>query len=193
MKGLKLSICVFAAILMVASVGLAQEKGYSNADRSNVQGGQPNELCADAIALPVPSLTAGSTVAAVSDVIGGFCGTSPSTAGVWYRVLGTGNTMTAGFCNDGGTADYDSKINVYCDGCAVQTCVGGNDDFCPGFLSQVSWCTQAGFQYLVYVSGFGTAEGNFDLAITDDGVACPDPGTCTEVPVEMMDFTVTDQ
>jgi len=36
-----------------------------------------------------------------------------------------------------GAADFDSKLSVYCNGCDVLTCVDGDDDACPGFLSEV--------------------------------------------------------
>ncbi len=191
MKGLKLSICVLAAMMMIASVGLAQEKGYSSPNPPSIEGGGSNDLCADAIGVGLDSLTVGTTIGATNGAAA-FCGTSNSAPDVWYKVVGTGNTMTASFCNNGGTADYDSKISVYCDTCANQTCVAGNDDSC-GLQSEVSWCSQAGFQYLILVHGFSSGEGNFELAVFDDAVGCPDPGICVEVPVEMMDFTVTDQ
>lgn len=127
----------------------------------------PGDLCDDAIAVAVPSVTAGDTSGSGVDAAP-FCGTSISAGGVWYTVIGTGNTITASTC--AGTP-YDSKLNVYCGPCNNLTCVTGIDDFC-GLQSQVSWCSQAGALYRILVQGFGGATGPFTLTITDDGVPC---------------------
>ena len=78
---------------------------------------QVNDLCADAEMVAVPSVTPGTTIGATDDDAP-LCGTSVTAPGVWYTVMGTGNTMTASTCNDGnpdtGDADYDTKLNVYC-------------------------------------------------------------------------------
>jgi hypothetical protein len=197
MRKVRVAFVVCASVIAIASVGLAQEQtkiepmpgevGYASPDIAL----QPpvNDLCADAITIAVPSLTAGTTVGATLDNNAGFCGTGLTTAGVWYMVVGTGNTMTAGFCTGSGTASYDTKLFVYCDTCSTKTCVGGNDDTC-GLLSEVTWCSQAGFQYLIYVSGFGGQTGTFSLDVFDDGTPCPDPGICSNVPVELMNYTI---
>jgi subtilisin-like proprotein convertase family protein len=137
-----------------------------------------NDACTDAIGLGLPSVTAGSTIGATPDICVHDCGTSISAPGVWYEVTGTGNTMTASTCNDGnpatGSADYDSKINVYCRLCDILTCVAGNDDGpgCAGFSSQVSWCSEALWPYHIFVQGFFGEVGNFELAVFDDGIPC---------------------
>ena len=90
-----------------------------------------NDACGNATGpLAVNSLTSGQTITATSDVPPAFdCGTSIDAPGVWYTVVGTGNTMTASTCNNGiasdGSADYDTKINIYCGDCAALTCVAG--------------------------------------------------------------------
>ncbi|MHC4993187.1 MAG: hypothetical protein ACYTGC_19625 [Planctomycetota bacterium] len=99
----------------------------------------------------------------------------------------TGNTMTASLCTD---TDYDAKIFVYCAGeggdpCAELSCIGGDDDGCgtAGGPSELSWCSEAGRAYYVYVSGFGGSTGNFTVSLADDGVGCTaDP--C--IPNEML-------
>ncbi len=136
----------------------------------------PNDLCDDAIAVAVPSVTAGSTDLSTLD--SGFptpCGTSVTTAGVWYVVTGTGNTITVDLCN--GATSYDSKISVYCPDCATPACVGGNDDSC-GLQSSVSWCSQSGQAYYVLVHGFGGQTGPFELTVSDDGTGCANPASC---------------
>ena len=137
----------------------------------------PGDDCNDPVGpLNVPSTTMGTTVGTSIDSAP-FCGTSISAPGVWYTVIGTGNTMTASTCT--GTT-YDSKLNVYCGPCNNLTCVTGIDDFC-GLQSQVSWCSQAGALYRILVQGFGGATGAFTLTLTDNGIPCTATVLCAAV------------
>lgn len=139
------------------------------------------DQCADAIPITL-GITAGSTIGAASDplVAGGFCGTAitnPS-AGQWLSIQGTGTVLRASTCEaDGnGSADYDTKISVFCLGCDDLACVAGNDDSpnCgfPVYHSTIDFCTQADTEYLIYVHGFGFSVGNFNLEVADTGVTC---------------------
>jgi subtilisin-like proprotein convertase family protein len=147
---------------------------------------QTNDLCADAIPVAVPSVTAGTTIGATQGPEP-LCGTSNTAPGVWYSVMGTGNTMTASTCNDGnpdtGSADYDSKLMIWCKGCDELQCVGGNDDGpgCLGFSSSISWCSEV-TEYLILVQGFFGDIGNFELAVFDNGVACSGAVPCLPPP-----------
>ncbi len=139
----------------------------------------PNDDCPDALPIAVGGTATGSTVAANPDAAP-FCGTSVSAPGVWYKVMGNGNTLTASLCNPG--TNYDSKINIYCGGCATLACAAGDDDFCgfpPGY-SQASWCSDAGVEYLILVQGFGGSTGDFELTITN-GPSCTTPPSCQGV------------
>jgi hypothetical protein len=181
---------LFLAVLLVAGFSAIT---YANTD---------NDLCTDASGpLAVPSVTAGSTIGATGDVPPAFtCGTSVTAPGVWYTVVGTGNTMTASTCNDGnpdtGSADYDSKINIYCADCEDLTCVAGNDDGpgCAGFSSQISWNSQAGATYRILVQGFFGDIGNFNLAILDNGVPTEPDVVCDFdlIPLRSHSFLWTD-
>ncbi|MHC4218767.1 MAG: hypothetical protein ACYSU7_09975 [Planctomycetota bacterium] len=84
-----------------------------------------NDTCDTATLLDVPS--GGST-----DILGttinatgpdAECVTATTAPGVWYKVIGTGNTMTASTCNQ---ADYDTKISIFCGQCPT----GGGSDCC---------------------------------------------------------------
>jgi hypothetical protein len=150
-----------------------------------------NDFCEDADGpLPVGSITSGTTVDATIDEPPDIdCGTSVTAPGVWYTVEGTGNTMTASTCVGGGDADYDTKISVYCADCEEKECIGGNDDdpACGfDFKSTTSWPTQAGRTYNVLVHGFGSATGDFGLAILDDGEPVPEGAAndCDGIPAE---------
>jgi hypothetical protein len=142
--------------------------------------GGDNDNCENAFLLAIPSLSIGSTSGADVDLDGQSCGTFINSPGVWYSVIGTGTSITASTCT--GFFGYDTKISVFCGGCNVLTCVGGNDDNCPGgasgLLSTVTWCSQASAEYLILVHGFGGASGDFELIVSEDGVPCDNPVIC---------------
>ena len=134
----------------------------------------PNDECEDAIGpLAIPSVTAGTTTDAGTDSGTPDCGPPITSPGVWYTVTGNGNTLTADVCTN---TFFDTKISVYCGDCDTPICVDGNDDFC-GLQSQVSWCTEAGTEYLILVHGFGGQSGDFELTISD-GADCDTPPGC---------------
>jgi hypothetical protein len=138
-----------------------------------------NDLCSGAIQLTsLPASEVGSTADATIDSEFPTCTTTISSAGVWYSVQGTGNTMTASTCNAYTT--YDSKINVYCYSCETPICVGGNDDNCVdyGLRSSIDWCSDPTATYLILVQGYGSAVGDFQLDVTDDGVPCTGAVVC---------------
>ncbi|RJP88647.1 MAG: IPTL-CTERM sorting domain-containing protein [Desulfobacteraceae bacterium] len=145
------------------------------------------DLCADAVGpLPVPSVTAGTTIGATVDAVpGGLCGTSVTAPGVWYMVIGTGGVMTVDTC---GSA-YDSKLSVFSGGCAVLTCVGGNDDYC-GLQSGLSFDSVAGVEYLILVHGFATATGSFNLNIGSAPSTAPLSTTQTATSVIITSATL---
>ena len=137
----------------------------------------PNDLCANAIPVACNSITAGTTINASTTGNPGTCTTGLGTAGgVWYTVTGWGGQMTASLCGSG----FDTKIGVFTGSCGALTCVAGNDDFC-GLQSSVTWTSMAATTYTIYVTGFSTATGNFQLQ-----VACGDENPpCTENTVEL--------
>lgn len=141
--------------------------------------GPANDDCVNAIALTVPSTTAGDTSAGNPSSAQNCSGVGAASPDIWYSVVGTGTTITASLCD--GSTFYDSAIEVYCRDCDNLLCVVGNDDFC-GLQTQLSWCSQSGLTYLIRVHGFGTAAGSFNLALTEDGVPCTPTFDCLAGP-----------
>jgi hypothetical protein len=141
----------------------------------------PNELCENAIPVGVPSVTQGTTNSALVPVAPTCNGVSPTSPGVWYTVVGNGNTFTASLCDS--WSEYDSKLSVYCGDCDDLICIDGNDDFC-NVLSEVTWCSQFGATYYILVHGYGGASGDFTLTLTDHyevctyDVGCMPEGAC---------------
>ncbi len=100
-------------------------------------------------------------------------GNSP---GLWYLLVGDGNEHTVTTCLlTPGDPDFDSQINVYCGTCdSGLVCItGNNDNFC-GLLSEVTFCTENGRNYYVFVHGF-FSRGSYELNFIR-GFACDPPG-----------------
>ncbi len=143
-------------------------------------GGPPaNDLCENAIPVAVPSITQGTTIGSTVDNSFQTCGVPVSSPGIWYSVVGTGNTMTASLCDE---TVYDSRLSVYCNSCDEPTCVDGDEDGC-NLQSIVSWCSQPDAVYLILVHGFGNDVGDFTLTLSDDGVSCDGAINCTGIAI----------
>ncbi len=139
----------------------------------------PNDACSGAIALAVPSVTAGTTAGATAEtpappacagpLPGGSqsftLGTSP---GVWYSVISPVNqTLTA----DTLASAYDSRLFIYdgSAGCAGLVCVTANDDAQGSpFQSRAAWHAVAGVPYYILVTPFSSTTGAFTLTISGD-------------------------
>ncbi|MHC4989828.1 MAG: hypothetical protein ACYTGC_02515, partial [Planctomycetota bacterium] len=137
-----------------------------------------NDECENAIALDGPGTVSGTTDFAGVD-FAPDCGSAgtPSAGGVWYSLVGDGTTWTVSLCEGTG---YDSKLSVYCGDCGDLACVDGNDDAC-GLQSEVTWCSQAGANYLILVHGFGGATGDFELTLSSDDMPCDATVFCIPV------------
>ena len=113
--------------------------------------------------------------------------------GLWYSIVGTGDTLRATLCFE--NTDYDTYLSVYEGSCDNLNCVAGNDDqgdadaqipLCSVsyFASAVDWESEAGVEYLLHVSGSNAvtpAVGGFDFVLICDGVSvggCLDPLAC---------------
>lgn len=149
--------------------------------------GPENNQCEDALPISCGDVVSGSTEGASSESLP-FCGTSLSSApGVWYELMGTGGQIEVTTCNAG--TNYDTKLGVFSGSCGSLSCVGGDDDdSCPfsSLRSRVVFSSSAGETYYIYVTGFGSNSGDFELSVTcasavpnDDcsdaiGVSCGD-------------------
>jgi len=100
-----------------------------------------------------------------------------SSPGVWFKVRGTGDMMTASLCWP--TTQFDTKITVYspgddgdCNG--IMDCVTANDDARGGLTgicrsnrqaSAASWLSEPGTIYYILAHGFGNREGPFSINV----------------------------
>lgn len=107
------------------------------------------------------------------------CGLPIDGRGLWYRVIGTGETMTASLCT--AILSFDARMHVYCGSCGSLTCVGANDDsfgeLCP-LAPEVSWRSEIGTVYWILVSSGDGQAGPYEIVVTGDGAAASDPAEC---------------
>lgn len=142
-----------------------------------------NDLCADAIAVNCGDSVTGSTDLATSnDEPTTFCGTGTGAPGVWYSFTGNGDLVTASLCN----SSFDTKIQVFQGSCGALTCVSGNDDAC-GLQSETGFVSTVGTEYYIYVFGFGTSTGAYQLDIT---CITPPPPPANDDCADAIDLTV---
>jgi len=135
-----------------------------------------NDACVDATPLvfdggvPNAAFGSGNTLCASLDGIAGGCdgtanGNSP---GVWFSAIGDGFTWSISQCTLGG-GTYDSQINVYCGDCSTGLiCIAGNDDSTEcAPQSSLTFCTEVGRPYLIFVHGFFDV-GLFEIEVISD-------------------------
>ena len=83
--------------------------------------------------------------------------------GVWYSLVGTGQTVTAHTCSE--HTDFDTQITVFAgEDCSSLSCINFKDNNC-GKRSWVTFNTELGDVYKILVSGSGTSEGQFVLEV----------------------------
>ena len=139
-----------------------------------------NDLVCNATPIVCGQMISGTTVNATNSGTGenGICSVSQTMPGVWYRVTGNGQIMTAHLCN---TA-WDSKISVFSGtSCSALTCVGGNDDngpLCVGTSASYQWTSVVGLNYYILVHGF-SVNNSFQLGLTCTTPPPPDPTSIT--------------
>jgi hypothetical protein len=123
-----------------------------------------------------------------------FIETMGSRRGLWYRVTGTGHTMTADTCASpliGGSQIPDTVMMVLGGTCDGLTRVGFDDDVGVSCgtgsgverRSRVSWCSEFGAPYFVWIAPFNSGPAGFTFTLTVvDGAPCTGAasvGVCT--------------
>ena len=136
-----------------------------------------NDLVCNATTISCGQTIAGTTVNATTSGYGelGSCGIVQSYPGVWYKIIGNGQIMTASLC----ATAWDSKISVFSGTCSSLTCVGGNDDNgpgCGGTSASYSWNSVNGTTYWILVHGYSS---NSAFSVSLNCVNPPTPGPCT--------------
>ena len=130
-----------------------------------------NDLCTSAIPITCGQTMQGTTLGATSDVVEhSDLSSDPSdNIGVWYRIMGNGEIITASLCNN---TDFDTEIAVFGGDCHNLESNGYNDDFC-NTQSLVSFPSTVGETYFIFIVGKGEiVGGDFELTIS-----CENPPT----------------
>ena len=115
----------------------------------------PNANCAGANSpmFPDDGLILGSTITSIYDGEP-ECLNEWRSPGLWYLVIGTGDTFRVDTCSN--HTNFDTEISLYRGICGVSLeCMGGNDDSCSGVTSALQWKTEIGVLYYVKVHGHG--------------------------------------
>ena len=126
-----------------------------------------NDLCINAIPLACGQTLTGSNAGATdTDDPTATCATAIRAGGVFYSVVGTGDSMTLSTCTP--TTDFDTELFVYSGSCGTYTCIDGNDDSNTTVTcSSVTFASQYGVTYLVFVNGYDNMEvGNFGITLS---------------------------
>jgi len=143
------------------------------------------DVCDRAIEVDsMPFVSSESTVS--SELVADKCQSSDVFPGIWYHLVGSGNSFTAHTCND--ETDFDTVISVH-SSCNFEedTCVATNDDSC-GRHSVVTFETEAGKDYYIFVTGSDKQRGPFVLSVLEVGFS--GHGVCTDsVEVDSIPFT----
>ena len=120
-----------------------------------------NNDCGDAIAVGCGETYSGNTEFATSETIA-FCGTALDTApGVWHTVVGTGGDIIID-TNDSG---FDTKLGLFSGACGALVCIDGDDDGGVGTRSEIQFSSNAGETYYVYVTGWSSNSGAYNLTV----------------------------
>lgn len=133
-----------------------------------------NDNCEDAIALEIPSITQGSSIGATADDVEQCGGYLTDMLGVWFTIIGTGHELTLSTCDE--ITNYDTQLQVYTGDCGDLVCVGGADDdddcLIYNLMTTLTFCSDYGVVYHVFLNGYDGETGNYVLHIEDSGYSC---------------------
>lgn len=135
---------------------------------TSCSGANGGAACTAATALACGGTVSGTTVGGTTNTGLGTCVTALTTApGKWHTFTSaTSQVVTLTTCNATG---FDTKLGVFSGTCSNLLCITGNDDApCSfsGLRSTVAFTATGGVTYFIYVTGFGTATGAYELSAT---------------------------
>lgn len=146
--------------------------GGGGGDDSDVE----NDLCANAISLSCGQTITGTTAGSNFNTLPA-CNLAPYDGGIWYTIEGTGDEIEVSTCS--ASTNFDTQIAIFGGTCNNLSCIAGNnnDADCPSSRqSTVTFDSDAGTTYYIYVTGVAGARGNFGLTVSC--LTPPTPG-CT--------------
>ena len=163
-------------------------RGLADSLSFRTPGPPPNDLCAGATALACGQSRAGSALGATrgGQPTGACQGRVPGSAGVWYVVQGTGQTMTLRTCLPVVPSPpyMGTELSVYGGSCAALSCVAasGTATSCSyPDLAEVSFAALAGQPYYVLVSNPNGITRDFVLSASCGPLAVRAAGLAAQV------------
>jgi hypothetical protein len=130
----------------------------------------PNDVCANAIPLSCDDMVQGHTIKATDTDAPMIChgpngngNVDDPNAGVWYQFQGTGDTMTVS--TDPFATDFQAQLVLFAGSCSSLQCIGADFASEPN-QSVISFLSEVGFTYYIYVQGENDFRGSFGLTLT---------------------------
>ena len=115
------------------------------------------DKCEDATLLKASGdIILDSTATATADTLG-ICAI-PSSPGVFYRVVGTGDWLSASTCNS--ETKFSTEITILSGSCGRFDCIDSTAVSCDGIRSAVFWPSALGQTYYIHVHGAESADSN---------------------------------
>ena len=156
-----------------------------------------NDNCIDAIALGCGAFVEGTTEFANNDPSLADCDNLSVDAGngVWYSYLGTGGDIVL----DTSGSDFDTKLAVFSGDCNALVCIASDDDGGTGVDSQLTFTSELGVNYLIYVTGFSSfSSGDYVLTLDCICDVYIEQGECVKVfsgyePTSSVELTAVGQ
>jgi hypothetical protein len=164
--------------------GLSDEGGDFDL---HVSWDRQQDTCDDAIPFFVSDVGFGSTSQARPNSVQS-CGTTGfhTAPGLWFSVPGNGKDLAASTCSEG--SELDTQISVFQGGCDALECIAGTGQGLPcDDDGAVTWASEVGKEYIIFISGRGSRVGDFWLTVDDnwltvdeaeadeEGVVCASP------------------
>lgn len=153
-----------------------------------------NDLICNSTLVSCGSTTAGTTIGATNFGTNeaNFCGGyNQNTPGVWYKIVGTGQVITASLC--GGSNDSQLAIFESASGnCNTASCLGSNDDngpACTGLSSSIAWPSVLGTTYFIKVFSYSSFTPNFNFNLAVSCTTAPPNNPCASaVSIDALPF-----
>ncbi|PVW15617.1 T9SS type A sorting domain-containing protein [Marixanthomonas spongiae] len=149
-----------------------------------------NDICSGALPISCGETLSGSTADATIDTNAPVCATDITAPGVWYTFTddsGLVTDYTVSLCD----SDYDTKVTVYTGDCGALVCETDNDDSC-GLQSEATFQGDGNTTYYIFVHGFGSNTGNFNLTVDCVPVPPANDMIANSIDVDEVGFPYTD-
>ncbi len=175
---MKKLLFLFLVLSLAVGTAFAKEKVEYTCGELVIKGGNSGRVGGEDIATAVPiaglPFTDGGDTSVFADDYDVACpwaGTAPDV--VYSFTPAYDMAIDLDLC----ASSYDTKLYIADSGLNVIDC---NDDSCPGYMSELfDVALMGGETYYIFVDGYSSSSGVYELNITEDIILPPEPGdTC---------------